>query len=1305
MKLTTNILLSVFLLFYNIIISQENIEFQQLTGENVSTQSITYAIKQDKIGNVWIASEEGVLKHNSKYYKVYNTYNGLPESVNNRTTQLFIDSKQHVWIGLENGVCIYDEALDRFNLVKSNTDINPSLINSITEDSQGNIWVGGFNGLWKYNINSKNDKSLVRVINNHSIQALYSFNDSLFIGTPKGLFLYNSTDASLIEIKLNSDSKNISAIGKFNTNFLIGTKTGEIFEINFNFSKTKQIDFKNKISNRIKDFTTNSSNNLYIATDGDGIYSANKKYEIINHFKEDVDDPKSISSNGIYDIEIGSNDVLWIATYGGGINFYDANRLPFQKVQHQRNDPNSIISNFTRAIAIDKKGNIWFGTKKGISVWNTKESKWKHIQTLSKNKSKKQDIVLALASDNDFMWVGTYNNGFFKIDIDNYNPLRYNLNIDKPTVKKVYTIFKDDKNNIWIGGIEGDLTVIRSNNKIDTYPIRQIKSISTSNSGNILAAGKNGVYEINDVNKEFKLIEKLKPNKNTLAYSTVNSIHQTNDNQLVLATNGAGLVIYNPKNKRINKLTVKSGMPSDIVQGIIVTDAHNIWASTTKGLAHIIVTPKDTVINVFDKKDGLASTEFNYGSFATLEKNLLGFGGTEGVTLFNPNNIKGKSYYPSIVFNEFKLFNKAVKPGSKILAKHINITNNIILQHKENSIEIKFIGVLHNAASKIKYSWKLDGFDNQWSEPSYTNFATYTNLNSGKYVFNVKAANKYGDFGEIRSIKLKVASPWWASNKAMLLYFLLGLTLFYLVVHFTSVIIKKKNADEQIHFFNNITHEIKTPLTILLSSLDNVTENVKSTDESKKRIKTTIKRINSLFEQMLNFHKVTSQDNAIHHISKIIIEEHLNHVINNFKPLLKERNITITLYNNWNDDFYYFDKEVLDKIVRNLLSNAIKYANKNGKIDINLFKTRSKELKLEVIDNGIGIPKDQQKYILKRYYRARNVINSQRSGTGLGLVMVQKLIDKTNGSISFTSKENIGTTFTVLLKNLKKGYEENLIIKEKEIQNITNTLKLDDNSELAEFSNNKILIVEDNNELREILVNTLGVHFQIYEAENGLKGLEITNQIFPDIILTDLIMPEMDGMQMATKLKSDINLNHIPVFMMTVLQNSDQKLKSIEAGISEYIEKPIDMQYLLAKITNRLKWQRKLHKKYLHDSDIGNAKLFKNKNDQEFLENLENKVIENIANTTFSVHDLSSSFGMSRTSLYMKLKSLVDLSPQDFIIHSKFKFAKKMLIKGELSIKEVAYSSGFSNPKYFSTSFKKFYGVTPSSFLESIQAK
>jgi len=311
------------------------------------------------------------------------------------------------------------------------------------------------------------------------------------------------------------------------------------------------------------------------------------------------------------------------------------------------------------------------------------------------------------------------------------------------------------------------------------------------------------------------------------------------------------------------------------------------------------------------------------------------------------------------------------------------------------------------------------------------------------------------------------------------------------------------------------------------------------------------------------------------------------------------------------------------------------------------------------------------------------------------------LVDKTGGNIKFESKENKGTKFTLVLKNLLKKYKKRTQIKNEEAKQIREDLE--DLTELSNFRDTKILIVEDNDELRESLAKALSYYFQIYEAKDGKEGLSMAQQIHPDMILTDLIMPEMDGMQMAQKIKNDISLNHIPIFMLSVLHNSAQKLKSVETGISAYLEKPIDMKYLLAKILSTLKFQKKLREKYIHEQDIDNAALYRNQNDQEFIKKLENIILDNIENTDFSVHDLAEQMGMSRTSLYMKLKNLVDLSPQDFIIHTKLRLAKKLLIKGEMSIKEVAYSSGFSNPKYFSTVFKKFNKMSPRSFLESLK--
>tara|TARA_R110002096_G_scaffold400804_2_gene597527 strand:- start:29755 stop:33621 length:3867 start_codon:yes stop_codon:yes gene_type:complete len=1281
--------------------SQSNTEFQQLKGANVSTQSITYAVAQDSVGNLWVASEEGVLKHNSKFYKIYNTYNGLPELFSNRTTEIFIDSKQNIWIGSEKGVCIYDANLDVFKIVKSNIDINPSLVTSIQEDSQGNIWVGGFNGLWKYNTKS-DSKELVRIVSNHNTQSIQPYKNQIIFGTTKGLFIYNIAEDDLQEKTLDNNLNNVSLVTRVDNYVIIGTKAGSLFKLEPNTQKVTPIKLKVNIKHPIKDIIKKGTDTIYISTDGDGLYQLNNEFLVLNHFKEDANNQNALSSNGIYDILLVNENILWIATYGGGINYFDSNRLPFQKIKHRFNDKNSLAANFSRSIAKDTNGNLWFGTKKGVSIYNIKRNTWKHITNLSKNNGNNQSIVLALEPDNEFMWIGTYNNGLFKLNINTLRSTHYNTKYNR-LLKKVYAIHKDNENNIWVGGIEGDLAVISPNNKIETYPIQQVKYIYETSSGNILITGRYGVYKINPLTKEFKLIEALKPDENAFAFSTINSVYETKNGNLILATNGEGVVFYNSKNQNIKKLTINSGMPSDIIQGIIPFSDSNIWASTTKGLANIIITEKDTIINIFDKQDGLSTTEFNYGSYRKLSDSLFAFGGVSGVTLFNPKHIKGESYKPKVVFDVFKLFNKIIKPGDGLLKKHINETKSIVLKHNENSIEIGFTGISHTSASKIKYVYKLDGFDEVWSSPSRTNFATYTNLSPGSYTFKVKAYNKYATAGDERQLNINVLSPWWATNKAYILYAFLLIGIIAAIVHFTSVIIKKKHADEQIDFFNNLTHEIKTPLTILISSLDNVTENTGTGEDSKKRIKTTVKRINSLFEQMLNFQKVTSEDNLSTDITRIALVHHVKKRINNFEPLTKERNIEVILNNYWKEESFYFDKDSFDKILLNLISNAIKYSFENGTITINLHRTIKHELKVEIIDEGLGIPKDQQKFILKRYYRARNAINSQRPGTGLGLMMVKKLLEKTGGSIDFSSEENKGTTFTIFLKNLKDEYDKKVLSKENTINHLNTDTE--DQSELDTFSDSKILIIEDNDELRDILINTLGVYFQIFEASNGKEGLEIASQIFPDLILTDLIMPEMDGMQMAKQLKDDINLNHIPVFMLTVLQNSAQKLESIENGISEYIEKPVDIKFLLAKMINTLKWQKKLREKYVHDNDADNASLFRNKNDQEFLKNLEDAVIKNIENESFSVHDLSGSFSMSRTSLYMKLKNLVDLSPQDFIIHTKLKYAKKLLIEGEHSIKEVAYRSGFSNPKYFSTSFKKFYQITPSGFLESLKNK
>ena len=704
-------------------------------------------------------------------------------------------------------------------------------------------------------------------------------------------------------------------------------------------------------------------------------------------------------------------------------------------------------------------------------------------------------------------------------------------------------------------------------------------------------------------------------------------------------------------------------------------------------MSNVIFNKKDTLVNNFNKTDGISSNEFNYSAYLKLKNGSVAFGGVEGVTIFDPKLIKPRNVFPKIVFEDFFIDKELVK-DSLILPQHINQSKVLSLSYKQNSFGFKFVGILQGYASKVKYSYILEGFDENWTKPSSKNFANYTNLNSGDYIFKVKATNEHIQFGPIKTIAISISSPWYATYLAYFLYFVLLITAIYGLIEFVKILEIKKNKEEQIDFFNNITHEIKTPLAILLSNI----EATKS--EENLRVKSSIERINNLINQMLNFQKFSIESSDFQ-ISKIRLNEFVTSLIQDFIPLLNEKNLKITFENNYHKEIFYFNEDYLTKLLFNLVSNAIKYSHENNEIIISLINIENDKLGLKIKDFGIGIPKSAQKNILTKFFRAKNVANNQFSGSGLGLMIVKQIIDKTNGKISFKSSEN-GTTFKIIIPSFEKKYSESAI----------NTAILNEDEvseEITRFSDKKILIVEDNEELRKYLFKTLENYFLVYEATNGNEAYDLASKIFPDLILTDFMMPVMDGLQFSKKILEDINLNHIPIFMLTALHNTIHKKESTEIGIAEYIEKPFSITFILAKIVSTFLRQEKLREHYIHQNDVIIAGKNKNENENEFLQNLENIILEKIKDESFSLQDICNLVGMSRTSLYMKLKNLIDLSPQDFIIHTKLKYSKRLLLEGNSNIKEISYASGFSNPKYFSTSFKKAFGISPSEFIKSIQ--
>lgn len=1279
------------ILLFNVIRlnGQTSFVFDKLSSDKGLSQSIIYAVSQDKIGNIWLATEEGVVRYNSKDAFVYDRNKGLPNTINNRILCLFIDSNDKIWIGTENGICLFNKEFNKFERISE--DLISVPVKKIIQDESKNIIFGTEMSIWQ--ITHQFDKYIATKRVSECIpESLLLLKKNLFYSNQNGAFILNLNNNISSKIPLLPESiyKQISSIKIIEDIVFIGTKKGQLFGTDFNFSKiTKILEIK---SNTIKDIIK-YNNNYYVAVDGGGIIVLNSNLKKIKQYFHDEDISTSLSSNGVYNLFVDKQGLFWVTTFGGGLNIYNPLKSNFTIIRHIINKQNSLHTNFCTSFLDVGNNIIWFGTKNGISIWNRISNQWKYIKSLNNNDF--SDNVLTMTLDGDNVWVGTYNNGLYKVNLNNFNTIHYDINevSDKKIgVSKVFKVFMDSSGTIWVGGIDGKLTSIQKNNKITIFNLSQVRDIFQDGEKGIICVGRNGVHLVNKINK-LSEITTLTKAKKKFDFVSVNCGILNKRNQYVFGTKGGGVLFYDPKKNTISKFTTENNLPSDVVQGIIELNKDQYWVITTKGLSLIKTINNISEVINFNQSDGLASNEFNNKAIAKLKSNEIIVGGISGVTLFDPSKIQLQKDFPKVVFEDLLLFNKVVKPGEDGLVKQLDQTKNLVLKYSQNSIEIRFAGILYGFNSKVKYTWILEGFDDKWSEPDYNTQVNYTNLNHGDYIFKVKASNKDGIWGEIRTLNITIKRPWYATIVAYFIYFVLFLGLFFVTIYFTKLLEIKKNREEQINMLNNITHEIKTPLSILISSLENY-ENDHSFKKNK--LQPTIDRLNSLIKQMLNFNIVTSENYKPNNVDKILVKQYFHDIILDFKPLLENKKLNIELTLSNNVEVLYFEKEDFDKIIFNLISNAIKYSFENNKLDVNISKLPNGTTIIKIRDYGMGIPKDQQKFILNNYYRARNVANSQHSGSGLGLMIVKNLIVRNNGKIFFESEENIGTTFTVELPSQEKLYAAEMLSNQTEL--VINVEK----EFLEKYSNYKILIVEDNEELRKNLVKSLENYFLVYEAVNGEDGLEKVKQIYPDLILTDYIMPTMDGIQMCYRLKEDINLNHIPIFMMTVLQNSKHKQESIETGITEYLEKPLNINILLAKINNLFQWQKILKQRYLQEIEVIEAERFKAQKDSIFIERLESIILDKVKDETFSLSDICQKIGMSRTSLYMKLKSLIDVSPQDFIILTKLKYSKKMIIEGNTNIKEVAYASGFANPKYFSTSFKKMFGVSPSQYIKDL---
>jgi signal transduction histidine kinase/ligand-binding sensor domain-containing protein/DNA-binding response OmpR family regulator len=1288
------------------------------SGNNQILSNTINFIFEDSEKNIWIGNAKGLNNVNPSSNQI-NTYQPNGQETNAAFLSAF-ERKEQIWFGDDRGyIWIFSKKNNNFQKVK----ICNSGITGISIVGETNmILTSNGDGIFVYNISNHSltnfsSKNTTEIRNNNFLSVeVDSYNVAWIEGEQEGVFRYRQTDNSLKYFK---------------------PRTDEVSRISIlpNFMVIEDVNKK-----------------LWINPQGGGFSLYNREKDQLEYFYNEPFSSNSRFSNIIHSGYSDRKGNLWLCTYNKGlekISFYTT-KFHSGKVN---NAINSLTANEVRAMAQLSNGNIIIATKDGtIRFFN---EKLKEIGILSTDgtlngKNKVNDLAYCILEDSKKnIWIGTKGTGVIKLIPENqkwvnmkYKTERYvNNPLENSSLSNdnIYSIIEDDNGRILIGTFGGGLNVVTEvngktaflnyKNKLN-FPINtcsKIRHLLQDKEKTIWVATTNGLLQIDNFmtsGMQQYYHEKIPGDKNSLSNNDVHYLLLDNKNNLWIGTFGGGL------NKLTNKASLKNkasfenystaqGFFSDIVLSMRHDDAGNLWLASENGITRF--EPETKFVQNYDVFSGTSDAHFSEAASMVTRNGLIYFGSNLGYYYFNPYEITPSTEKPVVEFTAFQLFNIDVKTGEKNspLKTSIGTTDVIELTHKQSVFSIEYAALDFTNPEKIQYAFMLENFENEWNYVGNQRKATYTNLPKGTYYFKVKSTNNEGVWVENeRMLKIKILPSFWETYIAYLLYFVLALLLLYMVYYLTTMYSKLKNeveveqkvTDIKLRFFTNISHELRTPLTLITGPVENILKTERITESARDQlqiVKSNADRMLRLINQILDFRKIQNKKMRLK-IQPTRFDVLLKEICSNFSKEALDKNINFKLINNAGEVILWVDRDKTDMIFYNLLSNAIKFTPENKKIEVIIDSiSAKKDIQVQVKDEGPGIPREKRNVLYERFTSANEIqtLGSQR-GSGIGLNLVKELVDLHKGQIEVESETGKGTTFTVTFYAGKEhfGSDVDFIVEDDYQLQTLNQEKVaafdfepDNASSVKE--NPLILIVEDNDEMRNFLTKVLSKKYRTETAADGMVGWEKARKLIPDLIITDLMMPEMDGIQLTDAVKKNEHTSHIPVILLTAKSADESRLAALKTGADDYITKPFSPVILLARVENMLEQRKRLqelYRKNLLEMEPSEVELASQ--DEIFMAKLLNFMEKNIDNSELTVDDLVSEMAYGRTVFFNKLKGLTGLAPIEFVRQVRIKRAAQLLKSGQYNISQITYMVGMSDSRYFSKCFKKVYGVTPSEF-------
>ncbi len=1340
---------------------QEETEFIHITKNKGLPDARVNTLLQDKHGFIWVGTRLGVSRYDGYAFETMDFAKQKPVfNVVKSIQSMFEDSKGRIWIGgqacglyqYNYNTGIYTRFLESDSLgLLSNT------INSVVEDKNNNIWIGTTRGgLFKFDEQTKSFIAYpIELAQTLQSQDIFSIcvdpQNRLWLGTENALY-YLEEDRKTFHKVLDQNSHPEHVLGgiikiKQSTNGSLWLGTGRGGVIKYE-PPTKQItnfthqpnNTESLSSNVVLDIFIDSSDNLWVGTDGGGLNKLKKDESGFETYLHNKYIPSSISSNSVISIMEDRQGNLWFGNNFGGINFLQKQNTDiayhYGSLDHF---PTRVLS-----ILVDSNGDTWIGTDgNGLNYFpaNSKNSK-----TFSRNPQVKNSIsgnyIQHLIEDSKGdIWIATYDNGLCVLKADRKTFVSVNEKLRNKGVNigsDVRNIFQDSKKQIWIASDLGLFITDENFNLINEFPYSKsqldceiIVEIFEDKAHNLWLGSIEGGLFLYQGNGQFKNYKNEVNNPSTICSNRICTINQAPNGDIWIGSYNRGLSILDTETQSFTYLGMEEGLPSYEIEAILFDEDGNAWISTNNGLAKYNADTKK--IDVFYKSSGLQSENFIKRASYKTDDGRLYFGGVDGYNIFSPSNMVLENKEPNLLFSGFKILNQPAEIGEdKPLKESIEVAKEINLAHDQSSFTFDYTSLDDLPNPNFDFAYRLYPFQNEWQHVGKERTANFTNIPPGNYSFQVIASDGVKQWDEYPlKIDLTISKPIWATNWAFLIYFTVGITVLLLSYRYVFLWSKLKSNlkfekisrekekevnQMKLNFFTKISHEIRTPLTLIMGPIDNIME---MTHENPKvlsylqTIKSNTQRLVGLTNQLIDLRKKESGKLQLKAYNGDLLTS-LEEITLSFRELARQRDIQLAIQFQQKPENLWFDEEKIEHVLFNLLSNAFKFTPDYGSVKITVKvkeeKGKAAWVEISVKDNGIGIPEKDLPHIFDMFYQSESGV--LKGGTGIGLSLSSELVKLHHGKIEVFSSQGQGTEFIISLPlgEAHLSEDEKLATapaKANKDYNINN-LKAFSNKKIIHKKssikeNDTLLIVEDNPEVRDYIQHIFEDDFNVEVAENGEKGLEKARSVFPDLIISDVMMPIMDGIEMTSLLKNDIRTGHIPIILLTARSSSVNKIEGLQTGAEAYVTKPFEVEVLKLNVNNLLTNSKKAMKYFRREVLSNPQPVPQNAPDEKFIKDLVTAIEKYMEDPNFKIERLAKELSMSHSVLYRKCLALTGNPISDFIRIIRLKKAAMLLKQGSLSISEVAYKIGFNDAKYFSKCFKKQFGKSPSVYLAELK--